>query len=173
MKATVYALSLAIAYLRGRSSQVLLSMWVDWRKRLRTPPRWCGLPPDTRPTSSKTLRLSPVSTPVFKGRPMTEPRTEAGRIAQGKVCWALHALTMEHNPDCTVIREAIVAIEREAAEACTCDSYPGVCPFHGEKAHSAIPPDHHSSDPTHRCPDCGFKHCPDCGFRHLADEPSW
>jgi hypothetical protein len=43
-----------------------------------------------------------------------EPSTEAGRATAGKVCWALHALTMEHNPDCTVIREGIVAIEREA-----------------------------------------------------------
>lgn len=45
---------------------------------------------------------------------MTEPRTEAGRTTAGKVCWALHALTLDHNPDCTVIREGILAIEREA-----------------------------------------------------------
>jgi len=47
---------------------------------------------------------------------MTEPRTAAGRALRGKMCWAFHALsTTEHNPDCEIAREGILAIEAEAS----------------------------------------------------------
>jgi hypothetical protein len=97
---------------------------------------------------------------VHPSGPMTEPRTKMGRETLSDPYYAAVPGSRFYDG----MEKRILAIELEAAELCTCDSYPDVCPFHSEKAKSAIPPDHHSIDLTHRCPDCGFRHCPECGL---------
>ena len=68
---------------------------------------------------------------------MTEPRTESGRKLRD-----YFRDSFVHESDDTEpldVSDRILAIEREAAELCSCDSYPDVCPFHSPFHPSGVP----------------------------------